>query len=142
MVDVSDAHDYLATRRAMDIVGISAKEQVWYLLKLVNISYFLSIVTYLLLSLLFQEAIFRVVAAILHLGNIVFTKGKDVDSSVPKDDKAKFHLKMTSELLMYSSCIRMVLHMYTSFYIRGLRLTTLVSGVIMLALKMHYVSVS
>ncbi|CAN1765907.1 XI-E [Linum perenne] len=73
LVGVSDASDYLATRRAMDIVGISAKE---------------------------QEAIFRVVAAILHLGNIVFTKGKEVDSSVPKDDKAKFHLKMTAELLM------------------------------------------
>ncbi|KAM0992340.1 hypothetical protein ACFX13_010771 [Malus domestica] len=73
LVGVSDAHDYLATRRAMDIVGISAKE---------------------------QEAIFRVVAAILHLGNIEFSKGSEVDSSVPKDDKAKFHLKMTSELLM------------------------------------------
>ncbi|KAJ7978140.1 Myosin [Quillaja saponaria] len=73
LVGVSDAHEYLATRRAMDIVGISEKE---------------------------QEAIFRVVAAILHLGNIVFTKGKEVDSSVPKDDKAKFHLKMTAELLM------------------------------------------
>ncbi|CAN1233427.1 XI-E [Linum perenne] len=72
LVGVSDAHDYLATRRAMDIVGISAKE---------------------------QEAIFRVVASILHLGNIVFTKGKEVDSSVPKDDKSKFHLKMTAELL-------------------------------------------
>ncbi|KAF3452326.1 hypothetical protein FNV43_RR02759 [Rhamnella rubrinervis] len=73
LVGVSDAHDYLATRRAMDIVGVSAKE---------------------------QEAIFRVVAAILHLGNIAFAKGKEVDSSVPKDDKAKFHLKMTAELLM------------------------------------------
>ncbi|PQP93279.1 hypothetical protein Pyn_22805 [Prunus yedoensis var. nudiflora] len=73
LVGVSDAHDYLATRRAMDIVGISAKE---------------------------QEAIFRVVAAILHLGNIEFTKGTEVDSSVPKDDPAKFHLKMTAELLM------------------------------------------
>ncbi|WCJ43843.1 Myosin-11 [Euphorbia peplus] len=73
LVGVSDAHDYLATRRAMDIVGISAKE---------------------------QEAIFRVVAAILHLGNIDFTKGKEVDSSVPKDDQAKFHLKMTADLLM------------------------------------------
>lgn len=48
-----------------------------------------------------QEAIFRVVAAILHLGNICFTKGKEVDSSVPKDDQAKFHLKTTAELLMY-----------------------------------------
>ena len=47
-----------------------------------------------------QEAIFRVVAAILHLGNIEFTKGKEVDSSVPKNDQAKFHLKMTAELLM------------------------------------------
>ncbi|CBI35200.3 unnamed protein product, partial [Vitis vinifera] len=73
LVGVSDAHDYLATRRAMDIVGISEKE---------------------------QEAIFRVVASILHIGNIEFTKGKEVDSSVPKDDKAKFHLKMTAELLM------------------------------------------
>ncbi|ONI04900.1 hypothetical protein PRUPE_6G347100 [Prunus persica] len=73
LVGVSDAHDYLATRRAMDVVGISAKE---------------------------QEAIFRVVAAILHLGNIEFTKGTEVDSSVPKDDPAKFHLKMTAELLM------------------------------------------
>ncbi|PIN20245.1 Myosin class V heavy chain [Handroanthus impetiginosus] len=73
LVGVSDAHDYLATRRAMDIVGISKTE---------------------------QEAIFRVVAAILHLGNIEFGKGKEIDSSVPKDDKAKFHLKTTAELLM------------------------------------------
>ena len=57
----------------MDIVGISEKE---------------------------QEAIFRVVAAILHIGNIDFTKGKEVDSSVPKDDKSKFHLKTAAELLM------------------------------------------
>uniref|UniRef100_F6HZH4 Myosin-11 n=1 Tax=Vitis vinifera TaxID=29760 RepID=F6HZH4_VITVI len=73
LLDVNDAQYYLATRRAMDIVGISEKE---------------------------QEAIFRVVAAILHLGNIDFAKGEEVDSSVLKDDKAKFHLQMTSELLM------------------------------------------
>ncbi|KAK3418320.1 myosin-9 [Eucalyptus grandis] len=73
LVGVNDAHDYLATRRAMDIVGISAKD---------------------------QEAIFRVVAAILHLGNIVFCKGKEIDSSVPQDDQGIFHLKMTAELLM------------------------------------------
>ncbi|KAK4385486.1 Myosin-11 [Sesamum angolense] len=73
LVGVSDAHDYLATRRAMDIVGISKAE---------------------------QEAIFRVVAAILHLGNIDFGKGKEVDSSIPKDNKSKFHLKTTAELLM------------------------------------------
>ncbi|KAJ8460564.1 hypothetical protein OPV22_033490 [Ensete ventricosum] len=76
LVGVSDAHDYLATRRAMDIVGISAQE---------------------------QDAIFRVVAAILHLGNIDFAKGKEIDSSVLKDDKSKFHLKMTAELLMCDS---------------------------------------
>lgn len=52
-------------------------------------------------SLSSQEAIFRVTAAILHLGNIEFTKGKEVDSSVLKDERAKFHLKMTAELLMY-----------------------------------------
>ena len=129
----------------MDVVGISAKEQVWYLLKLVTNAKFehsyLSSYVFPLFSL-FQEAIFRVVAAILHLGNIEFTKGKDGDSSVPKDDKAKFHLKMTSELLMYSSCIRMSLHMFTSLYIVDIHLISLVVGVIMLALKMHYVSVS
>ncbi|KAL2325366.1 hypothetical protein Fmac_024424 [Flemingia macrophylla] len=73
LADISDAREYLATRRAMDIVGISQKD---------------------------QEAIFRVVAAILHIGNIDFTKGKEVDSSVPKDEKSKFHLKTTAELLM------------------------------------------
>uniref|UniRef100_A0A7N0U1A4 Uncharacterized protein n=1 Tax=Kalanchoe fedtschenkoi TaxID=63787 RepID=A0A7N0U1A4_KALFE len=73
LVGVNDGKEYLATRRAMDIVGISEKD---------------------------QEAIFRVVAAILHLGNIDFMKGKEVDSSVPKDDKSKFHLKTTAELLM------------------------------------------
>ncbi|XP_043718546.1 myosin-17-like [Telopea speciosissima] len=70
---VNDTHEYLATRRAMDIVGISEQE---------------------------QEAIFRVVAAILHLGNIDFAKGKEIDSSVVKDGKSRFHLNMTAELLM------------------------------------------
>ncbi|KAH9622573.1 hypothetical protein KSS87_016460 [Heliosperma pusillum] len=73
LVGINDAHDYLATRRAMDIVGISGKE---------------------------QEAIFRVVAAILHLGNIDFAKGQEIDSSIVKDDKSKFHLNTVSELLM------------------------------------------
>ncbi|XP_021281457.1 myosin-11 isoform X2 [Herrania umbratica] len=72
LVGVNDAHDYLATRKAMDIVGISEKE---------------------------QEAIFRVVAAILHLGNIAFAKGEE-DSSMLQDDESKFHLQMTAELLM------------------------------------------
>ncbi|KAF5936706.1 hypothetical protein HYC85_024212 [Camellia sinensis] len=73
LVGISDAHDYLATRRAMDIVGISQKD---------------------------QDAIFRVVAAILHLGNVEFTKGKEIDSSVLKDDKSKFHLQTAADLLM------------------------------------------
>ncbi|PSS09411.1 Myosin-9 like, partial [Actinidia chinensis var. chinensis] len=73
LVGVSDAHDYLATRRAMDIVGISQQE---------------------------QDAIFRVVASILHLGNVEFAKGKEIDSSILKDEKSKFHLQTTAELLM------------------------------------------
>ncbi|XP_038987195.1 myosin-17-like isoform X1 [Phoenix dactylifera] len=70
---VNDSHEYLATRRAMDIVGISEQE---------------------------QEAIFRVVAAVLHLGNVEFAKGPEIDSSVIKDEKSRFHLNMTAELLM------------------------------------------
>ncbi|MBA0686302.1 hypothetical protein Goari_013911, partial [Gossypium aridum] len=45
-----------------------------------------------------QDAIFRVVAAILHLGNIEFAKGKEIDSSVPKDEKSRFHLRTAAEL--------------------------------------------
>ncbi|CAN1131393.1 XI-2 [Linum perenne] len=70
---VDDAKEYMDTRRAMDVVGISTDE---------------------------QEAIFRVVAAILHLGNIEFSKGKEMDSSVPKDEKSHFHMTTASELLM------------------------------------------
>lgn len=69
---VNDGEEYLATRRAMDIVGISEEE---------------------------QEAIFRVVAAILHLGNVDFAKGQEIDSSVIKDEKSRFHLDVTAELL-------------------------------------------
>ncbi|KAL0724721.1 hypothetical protein Bca4012_039320 [Brassica carinata] len=73
---VNDAEEYLATRKAMDVVGISEKE---------------------------QDAIFRIVAAILHLGNIEFCKGEDADSSSLKDEQSMFHLQMTSELLMCDS---------------------------------------
>ncbi|XP_062073083.1 myosin-9 [Humulus lupulus] len=73
LVGVSDAHDYLTTKRAMEIVGISEKE---------------------------QDAIFKVVAAILHLGNIEFARGEDNDSSVVKNEMSLFHLQMTAELLM------------------------------------------
>ena len=40
-------------------------------------------------------------AAILHLGNVDFSKGKDTVSSKPKDEKAMFHLKMVAKLFMY-----------------------------------------
>ena len=52
----------------------------------------------------FQEGIFRVVAAILHLGNVNFAKGQEIDSSVIKDEKSRFHLNVTSELLRYIFC--------------------------------------
>ncbi|XP_062149505.1 myosin-6-like isoform X2 [Alnus glutinosa] len=70
---IDDSKDYIATRRAMEVVGISAGE---------------------------QDAIFRVVAAILHLGNVEFAKGKETDSSIPKDEKSMFHLRTAAELFM------------------------------------------
>ncbi|KAK3187746.1 hypothetical protein Dsin_027307 [Dipteronia sinensis] len=70
---VDESKEYLSTRRAMEVVGISSEE---------------------------QDAIFRVVAAILHLGNIEFAKGEEADSSEPKDDKSRFHLKTAAELFM------------------------------------------
>ncbi|EYU17957.1 hypothetical protein MIMGU_mgv1a000177mg [Erythranthe guttata] len=70
---IDDAKEYTATRNAMDTVGISSEE---------------------------QDSIFRVIAAILHLGNIEFTKGKEYDSSMPKDEKSWFHLRTAAELFM------------------------------------------
>ncbi|KAG0604572.1 hypothetical protein M758_10G181000 [Ceratodon purpureus] len=69
---VSNAREYVKTRRAMDVVGINPEE---------------------------QEAIFRVVASVLHLGNIDFVAGSDSDSSKLKDAKSKFHLEAAAELL-------------------------------------------
>ncbi|WOH14554.1 hypothetical protein DCAR_0934074 [Daucus carota subsp. sativus] len=73
VANVDDAREYLETRNAMDVVGISEDE---------------------------QDAIFRVVAAILHLGNIDFVKGKEFDSSKLKDEKSLYHLQTAAELLM------------------------------------------
>ncbi|MQM03569.1 hypothetical protein Taro_036360 [Colocasia esculenta] len=70
---VDDSKEYLETRRAMDVVGISSDE---------------------------QDAVFRVVAAVLHLGNIELSKGEEIDSSKPKDEKSLFHLRTAAELLM------------------------------------------
>ncbi|KAF9680941.1 hypothetical protein SADUNF_Sadunf06G0173900 [Salix dunnii] len=70
---VSNAEEYIKTRRAMDIVGISNED---------------------------QEAIFRILAAILHLGNIEFSPGKEHDSSTVKDEKSSFHMQMAADLFM------------------------------------------
>ncbi|CAL0310411.1 unnamed protein product [Lupinus luteus] len=70
---IDESKEYSATRSAMDVVGISPEE---------------------------QDAIFRVVAAILHLGNIEFAKGEEMDSSMPKDEKSMFHLHTAAELFM------------------------------------------
>lgn len=43
-----------------------------------------------------------VVAAILHLGNVEFAKGEDIDSSVIKDERSRYHLNTTAELLKYA----------------------------------------
>ncbi|KAL8171461.1 hypothetical protein V2J09_023265 [Rumex salicifolius] len=70
---LDDANEYIATRRAMHVVGINSDE---------------------------QDGIFRVVAAILHLGNIEFKKGSEIDSSEPKDDETRNHLKIAADLFM------------------------------------------
>jgi myosin-5 len=49
-------------------------------------------------NLHYQEAIFRSLAAILHLGNIEFSPGKEHDSSVVKDQKSSFHMQMAANL--------------------------------------------
>ncbi|KAI4377017.1 hypothetical protein MLD38_014713 [Melastoma candidum] len=70
---VSNAEEYVKTRKAMDVVGISSEH---------------------------QEAIFRTLAAILHLGNIEFSPGKEHDSSVLKDERSSFHMQMAADLFM------------------------------------------
>ncbi|CAI8599486.1 unnamed protein product [Vicia faba] len=68
---VSSAEEYIKTRRSMDIVGINHED---------------------------QEAIFCTLAAILHLGNVEFSPGKEHDSSIIKDEKSIFHLQMVANL--------------------------------------------
>ncbi|KAJ7533864.1 hypothetical protein O6H91_13G068100 [Diphasiastrum complanatum] len=70
---ISNGREYLKTRRAMDIIGIDAEE---------------------------QEAIFRILASILHIGNVEFVSGKDTESSKLKDEKSIFHLQTAADLLM------------------------------------------
>lgn len=52
-----------------------------------------------------QEAIFRTLAGILHLGNIEFSPGKEHDSSVVKDQKSNFHLEMAAELFRFVTLV-------------------------------------
>ncbi|KAG0503626.1 hypothetical protein HPP92_003698 [Vanilla planifolia] len=68
-----NSHEFSKTRRAMDIVGISHYD---------------------------QEAIFRILAAILHLGNVEFAPKKEHDSSEVKDERSYCHLKMAANLFM------------------------------------------
>ncbi|CAI5979813.1 unnamed protein product [Closterium sp. NIES-65] len=68
----TNADEYIKTRRAMDVVGLSPEE---------------------------QDSIFQVVAAILHLGNITFAPGKQPDSSKVSGDKSKYHLEAAASLL-------------------------------------------
>ncbi|KAL9249460.1 Myosin-15-like protein [Drosera capensis] len=70
---VSNADEYVRTRRAMSIVGITQDE---------------------------QDAIFRTLAAILHLGNVEFSPGKEHDSSTITDQKSRFHIGMAADLFM------------------------------------------
>ncbi|XP_021738908.1 myosin-15-like [Chenopodium quinoa] len=85
---VSNRVEYMKTRRAMTIVGISEDE---------------------------QEAIFRALAAILHLGNVEFSPGKEHDSSIIKDQTSSLHLQMAADLfqcdvnlLLASLCTRSI----------------------------------
>lgn len=103
--DVDDSKEYLDTRRAMDIVGISPDEQVncsllLSMFPLVNYCFTKQVLYVFSLFLFFKDAIFRVVAAILHLGNVEFSEGEETDSSVLKDEKSQFHLKTAAELFM------------------------------------------
>eukprot|EP01018_Ginkgo_biloba_P029722 Gb_18084 [translate_table: standard] len=70
---ISDADKFAETRNAMNAVGISEGE---------------------------QDSIFRVIAAILHLGNVDFTEGKEPDSCIPNGNRSIFHLKTAAELFM------------------------------------------
>jgi myosin V len=109
VANVDDAREYIETRNAMDIVGIDQEEQVHrrnrhqeeianrslsqQLIQSGFFSFFLSFSP-------LKDAIFRVVAAILHLGNVNFSKGQEIDSSKLRDDKSVHHLKTVAELLM------------------------------------------
>eukprot|EP00850_Spirogloea_muscicola_P014538 SM000105S13883 [mRNA] locus=s105:253694:266157:- [translate_table: standard] len=70
----SNASEYAKTKHAMDVVGINLEE---------------------------QEAIFRIVAAILHIGNINFKPGLEGDSSQIADEQSQQHASTAAELLRH-----------------------------------------
>lgn len=109
---VNDAHEYLATRRAMDIVGISEEEQVSLPQISNGFKRRLMLCSIFDTNSSFQEGIFRVVAAILHIGNVEFAKGEEIDSSVIKDEKSRFHLNMTAELLRCAAFSHQCIYAY------------------------------
>lgn len=80
LTGINDSKEYARTRRAMDIVGINLEE---------------------------QDAIFRTLAAILHLGNIEFAPGREHDSSIPKNKQSILYLQNAADLLMCdANCLR------------------------------------
>eukprot|EP00850_Spirogloea_muscicola_P024021 SM000424S15774 [mRNA] locus=s424:4361:16524:- [translate_table: standard] len=70
----SNASEYAKTKHAMDVVGINLEE---------------------------QEATFRIVAAILHIGNINFKPGLEGDSSQIADEQSQQHASTAAELLRH-----------------------------------------
>eukprot|EP00262_Sarcandra_glabra_P012852 TRINITY_DN339_c0_g1_i2.p1 TRINITY_DN339_c0_g1~~TRINITY_DN339_c0_g1_i2.p1 ORF type:complete len:657 (-),score=90.60 TRINITY_DN339_c0_g1_i2:324-2294(-) len=71
--EVSSPEEYLRTRKAMDIVGINLAD---------------------------QKAIFRILAAILHLGNINFSSGKEYGSSTIEDREYRSPLQISADLFI------------------------------------------
>lgn len=99
--NVDDAREYLETRNAMDIVGIGQESQVRLMTLYKDQKWWWEVSKCWPETSTFKDAIFRVVAAILHLGNVNFVKGEDADSSKLRDDKSRYHLQTAAELLMY-----------------------------------------
>eukprot|EP00873_Tetraselmis_striata_P040360 jgi/Tetstr1/460624/TSEL_005822.t1 len=69
---VDNAKEFKRTRHAMKVVGIASEE---------------------------QRSVFKVVAAVLHLGNIMFAEGSEPDSSRIDGEGAEFHLQACASLL-------------------------------------------
>eukprot|EP00897_Mesotaenium_endlicherianum_P005251 jgi/Mesen1/4754/ME000242S03925 len=90
----SNATEFARTKHAMDVVGVSPDEQDGGLLPGASAKLVLEEVQQVQLS----NAVFRVLAAILHLGNVNFAPGSDADSSVVADEKSRLHLEAAAEL--------------------------------------------